>query len=223
MVLSDQHPHTAYASPLTPVRTAPTFWDTITCNKSCSSVAVVRRVYKTRWFFLQPQRGFFSPINNTTYSTPNNRGSDQAEKWYGSVLTRTAPNRTKPYRPAYSHHDGAAIRCQPAAPTNTCNTTLKTNTKASCLPPRLPLREAGAIYSDSRAAAGSPNPNTLHVQTYHATSAHEPEHTKTGTLTPPPPPPPHKRFSVKCSSLFMRLVEHLTALRAWCMHCLRGR
>ena len=27
--------------------------------------------------------------------------------------------------------------------------------------------------------------------------------------------PPHKRFLVGCSSPFMRLAEHLTALRAW--------
>ena len=28
--------------------------------------------------------------------------------------------------------------------------------------------------------------------------------------------PPHKRFIVGCSSPFMRLGEHLAALRAWC-------
>ena len=31
--------------------------------------------------------------------------------------------------------------------------------------------------------------------------------------------PPHKRFSVGCSSPFLRLAEHLTALRAWCNVC----
>ena len=35
--------------------------------------------------------------------------------------------------------------------------------------------------------------------------------------------PPHKRFLVGCSSPFMRLAEHLTALRAWCKQCLLGR
>ena len=28
--------------------------------------------------------------------------------------------------------------------------------------------------------------------------------------------PPQKRFVVGCSSPFVRLAEHLTALRAWC-------
>ena len=35
--------------------------------------------------------------------------------------------------------------------------------------------------------------------------------------------PPHKRFLVGCCSPFMRLAEHLTALRAWCRRCLLGR
>ncbi|CAN0267594.1 unnamed protein product [Laminaria digitata] len=49
-----------------------------------------------------------------------------------------------------------------------------------------------------------------------------------GPTRPPTPPPqfirrchpyarpPHERFLVGCSSPFMLLVEHLTALRAWC-------
>ena len=53
---------------------------------------------------------------------------------------------------------------------------------------------------------------------------------------PCPPPPPdmqgstykgagirlEKRFLVDCSSPFVRLAEHLTALRAWCTRCLPG-
>ena len=35
--------------------------------------------------------------------------------------------------------------------------------------------------------------------------------------------PPHKRFIVGCRSPFMRLAEHLTALRACCKQCLPGR
>ena len=31
--------------------------------------------------------------------------------------------------------------------------------------------------------------------------------------------PPQKRFLVGCSSPFMRLAQHLTALRAWCKQC----
>ena len=48
----------------------------------------------------------------------------------------------------------------------------------------------------------------------------------------PPPPfdavihvqesPPYKRFLVGCSSPFMRLAEHLTALRAWSVNTLRA-
>ena len=37
--------------------------------------------------------------------------------------------------------------------------------------------------------------------------------------------PPHKRFSLGCRSLFMRLAKHLTVLRAWfyiAMSCLVG-
>ena len=36
--------------------------------------------------------------------------------------------------------------------------------------------------------------------------------------------PPHKRFLrvVGCNSNFMRLAQHLTALRAWCKQCLPG-
>ena len=33
---------------------------------------------------------------------------------------------------------------------------------------------------------------------------------------------PQPRFLVGCSSRFMRLAKHLTALRAWCEHCLHG-
>ena len=50
--------------------------------------------------------------------------------------------------------------------------------------------------------------------------------------SPPPPPfdavihvqesPPYKRFLVGCSSPFMRLAEHLTALRAWSVNTLRA-
>ena len=37
--------------------------------------------------------------------------------------------------------------------------------------------------------------------------------------------PPHKRFLrvVGCNSNFMRLAQHLTALRAWCKQCVSGR
>ena len=48
----------------------------------------------------------------------------------------------------------------------------------------------------------------------------------TGDNKTPPAPyarPPHKRFFVRCSSPFMRLAEHLKALRARCKQCLLGR
>ena len=35
--------------------------------------------------------------------------------------------------------------------------------------------------------------------------------------------PPQKRILVGCSSPFMRLAEHITALRAWCKQCMPGR
>ena len=35
--------------------------------------------------------------------------------------------------------------------------------------------------------------------------------------------PPHKWFLEGCSSPFMLLAEHLTALRVWCTRCLPGR
>ena len=35
--------------------------------------------------------------------------------------------------------------------------------------------------------------------------------------------PPHTRFLAGCSSSFMRLAQHLTALRAWRWRCLPGR
>ena len=35
--------------------------------------------------------------------------------------------------------------------------------------------------------------------------------------------PPQRRFIVGCSSTFMLLSQHLTALRAWCKQCLPGR
>ena len=56
-----------------------------------------------------------------------------------------------------------------------------------------------------------------------------------GASSPPPPGesfdavihmqenPPQKRFLAGCSSPFMRLAKHLTALRAWCKQCLLGR
>ena len=36
------------------------------------------------------------------------------------------------------------------------------------------------------------------------------------------PSPSYERFLEGCSSPFMRLAEHLTALRAWCKQCLPG-
>ena len=66
-----------------------------------------------------------------------------------------------------------------------------------------------------------------------------------GAMTPPPPPAPpnnslalssiskkvstrcrrssYERFLEGCSSPFMRLAEHVTALRAWCKQCVSGR
>ena len=35
--------------------------------------------------------------------------------------------------------------------------------------------------------------------------------------------PPQKRVFVGCSSRFMRLAQHVTALRAWCKQCLPAR
>ena len=37
-----------------------------------------------------------------------------------------------------------------------------------------------------------------------------------------PRSPSHERFLEGCSSLFMQLAEHFTALRAWCKQCLPG-
>ena len=88
------------------------------------------------------------------------------------------------------------------------------------------------LVDDSDKSTEASNRQLLFL--YMHASKHNMAHTSRPSFPPPHPllfeaathmqeSPPHRRFLVECSSRFIRLAEHLTALHVWCNLYLVGK